>query len=175
MSNNFFTPKSVFKGTRADGSKYKVEEWDFNSIGNLGGGFFASLLASAMVMVIASPLALILAVFTYNGRIGIANIVGVIIGLYFCIDASYGWVGSTLTNVFLTGSQMSFMVAINIASVFAHVGLICLTLYGKEKFNIFPMMWVLLAIMCYLFYKGFGIGRNITSSHGTYTPTTLVK
>lgn len=167
-NNRFWSPKSVFKGTRADGTKYRIEEWDYNSIGNLGGGFLASLLASALVMVIASPLALILVIFTYNGKIGLANIVGLIIGLYFCIDASYGWIGSTLTNVFLTPSQMSFMVAINVASIFTHIGLICLTLYGKEKFNIYPMMWVLLAIMCYLFYKGYSIGKHITDSHGTY-------
>jgi hypothetical protein len=168
MSNNFWTPKSVFKGNRADGSKYKVEEWDFNSIGNLGGGFLASLLASALIMVIASPLALILAIFTYNGRIGIPNVIGVIIGLYFCIDASYGWIGSSLTNLFLSGSQMSFMVALNIASLFAHVVLIIITLYAKEKLNVFPMMWVLLIFMCYVVYRGYGIGKNVTSSHGSY-------
>ena len=166
--NRFWSPKSVFKGVRADGTKYKIEEWDYNSIGNLGGGFLASLLASALVMVIASPLALLIAIFTYNGKIGLANIVGLIIGIYFCIDANHGWVGSALTNVFLTPSQMSFMVAINIASIFAHVSLIILTLCGQEFFNVFPMMWVLLAVMCYLFYIGFKIGKTETDSHGTY-------
>ena len=62
-NNNFFNPKSVFKGTNADGTKFKMAEWDANSIGNIGGGGLISILLSALFLAIASPFSLVIGVF----------------------------------------------------------------------------------------------------------------
>jgi hypothetical protein len=36
-SDKFFTPKSIFRGTNADGSKFKVTEWEPGSLGEFTG------------------------------------------------------------------------------------------------------------------------------------------
>jgi len=153
MKDNFFTPKSVFKGKNADGSKFTMEEWDFNSIGNLGGEFTMKLLLASAIMFIASPLSLIIGIFTYNGKVSVANIIGIILGGYFWFDASNQWIVSTFTNVFLTENGMRFIIAVNIASFFTHIFLLIATLVFKKELNEFPMMWILLISLSFIFYK----------------------
>ncbi len=104
MNDHFFIPKSVYKGTRADGSKFTFEEWDFFSLVNLNGQGIITLLIATFLMVIVSPLSLIYAVLTYNGKIKISNIVGIIFSCYFLYDVNHGWLGSLFTQIFVSNS-----------------------------------------------------------------------
>lgn len=172
-NDNFWVPKSVFKGTRADGSKFTVNEWDANSIGNLGGSGLVSILVSALFLAIASPLSLIVAVFTYNGRLGISNIIGLVASIYFLIDMNHAWIFSDMIHVFMTESQVAFMVSLNIASLVAHVSLFILTIAFGNHFNVAPRMWVLLGAIVWLFIIGFKLGGSVSKNHGTYSSVEL--
>ena len=169
-SNEFWIPKSVFKGVNADGSKFSATEWNFNSIGNLGGETFTGLLVAAFIAIIASPLTLLLAILTYDGRVGALNLVGIIIGSYFLYDANHSWVVTSGSNIFLSGSAISFLVAANIASVACHLILLVLTIVFGDRLNVFPIMWILLFGMIGLFMLFFSFGTTITEKHGTYEP-----
>ena len=172
-NKNFWIPKSIFKGTRADGSKYTVKEWDANSIGNLGGTGIASILVSALFLAIASPISLAIAVFTYNGRVGISNIIGLLASIYFLIDMNHAWIFSDMIHVFMTESQAAFMVTLNIASLVAHVSLLVLTVAFGNHFNVAPRMWVLLGAIVWLFIIGFQLGGSVSKNHGTYSSVEL--
>lgn len=172
-NDNFWTPKSIFKGTNADGSKYTLREWDANSIGNLDGNGITSILASALFLVIASPISLLIAVFTYNGRLGMANLIGLVASIYFLIDVNHGWIFCDMIHVFMSQSQVAFMVSLNIASLMAHVSLFVLTLAFGTHFNVAPRMWVLLGAIVAMFVIGFKLGGSTTQKHGTYSSVDL--
>jgi small-conductance mechanosensitive channel len=173
MNDHFFTPKSVYKGTRADGSKFTVEEWDFFSFGNFNGQGLITLVFAAFLMVIVSPISLIYAVLTYSGKIKISNILGIIFSCYFLYDVNHGWLGSMFTQIFISDSTMNFLIAINISSLIAHVILLILTLIFAGKFNVYPRMWWLSVFMLCFLFIGYQYGKKITTEHGTYNAVTI--
>jgi len=86
-SDKFFTPKSIFKGTNADGSKFKMTEWEAGSIGHLtGDGSGIRNMFLIVLMLVATPIILpimlLYCLFTYNGRIQITSIVGLLIPIF---------------------------------------------------------------------------------------------
>ena len=172
-NDHFFIPKSVFKGTRADGSKFTIEEWDFFSLGNFNGQGIITLVFAAFLMVIVSPVSLIYSVLTYNGKIKISNIIGIVFSCYFLYDVNHGWLGSMFTQIFISDSTMNFLIAINISSLIAHISLIILTFLYADKFNVYPRMWWLSALMLFILFIGYQYGNKITTKHGTYNTVTI--
>lgn len=86
-SDKFFTPKSIFRGTNADGSKFKVTEWEAGSIGHLTGdtptiGYMFLIILMLVATPIILPIMLLYSLFTYNGRIQISSIVALLISIF---------------------------------------------------------------------------------------------
>ena len=173
-NDNFWVPKSIFKGRTASGEKVTFKEWDANSIGNLGGDGAFSLLSGIIFAIfflaIASPLCLIFAILTYDGRVGVTNIIGILASIYFWVDLNNSWVFSDFSHIIISDSTMMFLLAINIASLMAHVGLLVMTIIFNVEFNVFPKMWVLTIFVGIMFFMGYKIGVIKTNNHGTYNP-----
>jgi len=176
-NDNFWAPKSILKGRTASGEKVTFKEWDANSIGNLGGdGVFSLLTAiigSIFFLAISSPICLIFAILTYDGRVGVTNIVGMLASIYFWVDLNNSWAFSDFSHIIMSDSTMMFLLAINIASLMAHVGLLILTIIFNVEFNVFPKMWVLTIFVGVMFFMGYKIGVNKTNNHGTYNPEVI--
>lgn len=86
-SDKFFMPKSIFKGTNADGSKFKVTEWEAGSIGEFTGdgssiGYMFIIILMLVATPIVLPIMLLYCLFTYNGRIQMTSIVGLLISIF---------------------------------------------------------------------------------------------
>jgi hypothetical protein len=92
-SDKFFTPKSIFRGTNADGSKFKVTEWEPGSLGEFtGDGSTIGYMFLIILMIVATPIILpimlLYSLFTYNGRIQISSILGLLISIFplYCLS-----------------------------------------------------------------------------------------
>ena len=86
-SDKFFMPKSIFKGTNADGSKFKVTEWEAGSLGDFTGdgtaiGYMFLFILMLVATPIILPIMLLYSLFTYNGRIQISSILGLLISIF---------------------------------------------------------------------------------------------
>lgn len=86
-SDKFFTPKSIFKGTNADGSKFKVTEWEAGSLGEFTGdgssiGYMFLIILMLVATPIILPIMLLYSLFTYNGRIQISSILAILISIF---------------------------------------------------------------------------------------------
>jgi hypothetical protein len=159
--DRFWSPKSVYKGTNADGSKFTVEEWDYFSL--KGGGYtgIMNALVYFALTVVASPILLIVAVFTHNGKVQFSNILGFIFGLYFMIDSLNDWFITDFAKIFLSNSVLTILIRINIAAFICHIVLIIFIFGKKDEFNQDGHMWVLLIVMIVCFVPLYRMTANM--------------
>jgi len=138
METNFWTPKSIFKGKRADGSNYKVAEWEFGSIGSLtnendGAGlcFIIGLCLFLLTLSITTPLLLLYCIFTYNGKIQKASVFAIISASYFLFDLHKKWVVYIMNNIAFKPETLKMLTAITIASLVCHIVLVVAAIITK--------------------------------------------
>jgi len=134
----FFTPKSVFRGVNADGSKYRLTEWEPGSYGAIFGepdGKIFAFVVTVVLMILAIPLILpimlIYCMFTYNGRIQKTSMVGLIVPIYFLIDASQHWVIWMINSGIFGGGSMAMIDSIIIACFMGQIALVCVSFITK--------------------------------------------
>lgn len=113
-----FLPKNVLVGRRKDGSRFTVEEYDYETYSNiqLVNGI-AYLLAFGLIAMIASPILLLIFLLQYSGRFHFGFIICVILSGYFVYDCYKGWLLSAFLNIFMEGPVFSFFVKLNLACI----------------------------------------------------------
>lgn len=115
-------PKNVFRGQNSDGSTFTMAEWDFSTLAQLQGlSFLITLIVSFLAAAVASPILLLVCLFTLNGQLRMINIVGILISAYFLIDAYNSWLGMSILGLFCDKAGITFMVALNVASLITHI------------------------------------------------------
>ena len=98
-----FTPNKIFKGTNPDGTKFRIEEWDFADVAFMDAVSFVTILIFGCVFSAFIPLILTaMAIYHYNGRAKVFYILTMLISAYFIYDATHGWI-VTLSLTFFTG------------------------------------------------------------------------
>lgn len=143
MENNFWTPKSIFKGKRADGSDYKVTEWEFGSIGsftnqndNVGFGIVMAMCFFLLTLSISTPLTLLYCAFKYDGKIQKASVFAIISSLYFLFDLHKKWIVYIINDIVFGQEILHTLTAITIASLVCHLILVIGAIITKgDMFN----------------------------------------
>ncbi len=137
-SDKFFMPKSIFKGTNSKGEKFKLTEWEPGSIGHLTGdgngmmfGVFMMIILGTLAISLVLPILLLYCVFTYNGRIQKQTFVGIIISIYGLYDFHKHWFVWVVNKAFLGLGNLPMVKSIMVASIFAQIALIGVTLVTK--------------------------------------------
>lgn len=127
------TPKSIFKGTNSDGSNFRMEEWDFSTLAQIELVSFIVTMLMVIVLSAFIPITLlVLTVVFFNGRFALANIVGLIGGIYFLYDCSHGWLTLLTLSMFFEESTISLLYGLNLGAVIGHIIII---LFGGTLFN----------------------------------------
>jgi hypothetical protein len=128
-----FRPEKIFIGKNADGSSFRIEQWDYDTragfelIGN-----FMSLFAAVIFVQIISPVLLVMCVLNFNGRANILNIIGIALGGYFLYDAYHGWLVTNFLHILLSESIINILVYLNAVSVVLHA---LLLLFSSVIYN----------------------------------------
>jgi len=173
----FWTPKSVFKGTNADGSKFTVKEWEWGSLGSgmPGLGGVVGILVAIMFTSLIAPLMLILSVLSYKGKYQVTSIIGIVIGAYFLYDANHFWMASQLTSILFGSKFVAWCVAMTTASIVCHIVLLLTTLITKgEIFSYSNTIrndkngGILMFILVCVFLVTYHLTKSVTKNHGTY-------
>ena len=137
-SNNFFTPKSIFKGTNADGSKFKVTEWEAGSIGHLSGdgegmgfGIMMMVFLTILAVTLILPIMLLYCMFSYNGRIQKTSIVGILASSYALYDIKKHWFLCRAQEILFGIEDMPIVKGIIIGTLVGHIVLILTSIVTK--------------------------------------------
>lgn len=173
---NFWTPKNIFKGTNADGSKFTVKEWEWGSIGGgvPGLGGFVGMILMLMFTSIVAPLMLVFSLFSYKGKLQITSAIGIIVGLYFLYDANHFWLSSNFNAIIFGSNFVAWCVALTTASVICHILLLLLTLITRGGFYSSDNKinekngGVLILILGIIFISICFIALDKSKKHGTY-------
>ena len=118
-------PKNVFNGVNSNGTTFTMREWDFKTLANLQGlAFFISLFIIFLSCSIIAPLLLILCLVQLDKRVIANNIVGIVVGSYFLFDCYHDWLSIRALAIFCDASQITFMIALNVACLVTHISIL---------------------------------------------------
>jgi hypothetical protein len=117
-----FRPEKVFLGKNPDGSKLRIEEWDYDTRATLElPGNFMYLFTCILFVQIISPLLLIACIKNFNGRGNFLNFIGILLGGYFLYDASHGWLVTNFLHILLSEKIINILVYLNAVAVALHI------------------------------------------------------
>jgi hypothetical protein len=117
-----FRPTNVHFAYNPDGSKTRIETWDYDTIAGwelLGN--FMNLIIMVFMFCLVSPFLLFLAIADFNGRFNVLTPVGAIVGSLVIYDAMHGTFFITLLNLFLPEWLMTVVVTLNVIAVITHI------------------------------------------------------
>lgn len=164
-----FLPKNTFVGKNADGSSYRIHEWNYLDLMNIDLIRIIFLLAiSVLLGAIISPIMIIMCIISYNGTFRIGYILSIIISSMFLYDCYSGWLATITLSFLFSESIMNFLVMSNIISI----GLsLFFTLFGRSfcnflssKNNITALQGFFLAIGLIIFF-GYLYSNSITDKN----------
>jgi apolipoprotein N-acyltransferase len=165
MVSNFF-PKNIFRGKNADGSKFTVKEYDFETIAHLDfARGFLMLFSGAIIGVFLAPLLFVLSVLSFDGFSKIKFWVVMLISGYVLFDFTHGWLMLRLLDFFFEEPSLNVLFAIN-TGVF--VSCIVMILVGSLLYrwiidinNTVGSRWLFYVIVvCVMFFIGYNIGKS---------------
>jgi len=136
-------PRNIYKGRNSDGSSFRVEEWDYETlIGlELPGQIFVFILCLIIIPFVA-PLFTILAILSFSGRFNLLYIPSLIFGGYFLYDCSIGYFSVLSLSFFIDEAIINLFVKANIIAVIVTLVLLLfgglfrtLVMYPFEKYD----------------------------------------
>jgi hypothetical protein len=117
-----FRPTNVHFAYNQDGSKTRIETWDYDTIAGwelLGN--FMNLVLMIFMLALVSPFLLFLAIADFNGRFNVLTPVGAVIGGFVIYDALNGGFLISLLGIFTPEWLMTIVITLNIIAVIGHV------------------------------------------------------
>ena len=118
MSNGYFMPKNVFKGTDSSGNSYRFEEWDFATLATMEGfGFIFTLILSFALGSVAGPIILILLLLYSGTTARYFYIMPALISSYVLYDFAHGWLCLISASFFLSDKYLGYLMIANIITV----------------------------------------------------------
>jgi hypothetical protein len=160
-----FLPKNVFRGTNADGSKFTVREYDFETFAHLEfGSAIALLFGSALLGVFLAPLFFILSVLSFDGYSKIKFWVVMLISGYVLFDFTHGWLMLRVLDFMFEESSLNILFAINTGVFVSCIGIV---LFGRILYrwivdineNVSTRWVIYLIIVGIIFLLGYRIGK----------------
>lgn len=111
-------PKNVFKGTHADGTPFRIEEWDYGTLSQIE--FFRNifmLIFGILVSFFVGPIMCIGAFLNQTDYRNYGNLFVILFCSYFLIDAHNGWLGLSVLNIFFSEDIINLLLAINVGCI----------------------------------------------------------
>lgn len=165
-NNMQLSPKSVFKTRNPDGTVITTEEWDFSTIAGFSIAKYGLIIIMTVALAsIVSPLLLLISVFISKGRGKVLNLIGVLGGCYFLIDAINGWLTTVALSFGMDENGLNIMLGITVASIISHI---ILLFFGEAIFtggNIDKAMGRVVTILSVVCVFSFLVSTNVTSKH----------
>ena len=117
-----FRPKEILFGTNSDGTKFRIENWNYDAFAgvDLARGL-VNLCWLIFLGFLISPYFLLITLMVYCGRFNYLNILGAIIGTYMLYDAYNGWPFTAGMHIFFNEKWMNYIIYLNVISVVLHV------------------------------------------------------
>lgn len=189
-NKTFFNPKSVFRGKNADGTKFTISEWEYNSIQGIGEdiNLIGNFVGAFFVIMIATPLIFVISMLTYKGKVATKHLIGLVTGVYVLIDGSNDWLMSKITAIVLdiffkvgTGNAVvHWFIIVTGASLVGLIGLIVISIVTKgalfetndEKKNESNGI-IVMGIIFALVFVSYITTKSITKGHTQYYERTL--
>jgi hypothetical protein len=157
-------PKSIFKGKDSDGTTFKVNEWNPDSVGNLDmGPLLPMIFFWCCFMAIASPIMLLLSLIYYRGLPQASSIVGIVVGGIFLCACYYTWLPFLFLMIFVPNEYMDIMIIVTIATMFGNALLLIPSLFLGGRLKIFIVVLTIIGLIL-----GTSIGVNIVKDHNFY-------
>jgi hypothetical protein len=165
MSN--LTPNKIFKGRNPDGSKFRIEEWDFADVATMDAISFVFYLCLGCVASAFIPIVLtVMAIYNYNGRAKVFYVITALISAYFIYDANHGWLVTMFLTWFFEESTINVLISLITTClvlnlVFLFIGKL---IYGiiesisgevSARWSIFMGLVLIISVLTY----------NVTKSH----------
>lgn len=133
-----FGPKNVHKGTNSDGTKFRVDEYDFNTYAGLELGKLAmGLLCFGLIAPFVSVIFFLCAIWNFDGRSRIEYPMCILLSTYFLFDAFKGWVVLCLVSIFFDENQINWLLGINAGIIICSL---YLWIFGHSAANIIGKM-----------------------------------
>lgn len=166
-----FLPKNTFVGKNSDGSEFRIQEWDYQTLLTFDIMQFLFMMVLAIFFgTILGPITVMLTILAFDGRLRVGHFIAIIASSIFLYDCYCGWIGTIILYLFLDESQMNYLVILNVTCI---VIMMFLTLFGgilhkhisnkcgdgihaKQTFILFVIGISLI---------GFIIGKNITNKN----------
>ena len=118
MANFTFFPEKIIKGANSDGTSFRAEIWDFSSLVQLEAiNSFLTLLLCFVFAAIAAPILMLFAILNFDGKIKLAYIFAPILGGYFLLDVTHGWLGLACLNLLTSEGTINLLIGLNIAAI----------------------------------------------------------
>lgn len=117
-----FRPTNVHFAYNPDGSKTRIETWDYDTIAGwelLGN--FMNLVLMVFMFTFVSPFLLFLAIADFNGRFNVLTPVGTIVGSLVIYSAMTGGFFISLLGIFLPEWLLTIVISLNIIGVIGHI------------------------------------------------------
>lgn len=159
------TPRNILKGTNSNGTSFRAEEWDFNTLAQIElTGLIGIILISIVLSSFISAIFLIFCAVKFNSTGNLLNVIGILVSTYFLVDCSHGWVTLWALWCCFDESTINTLIGLNVACILAHVvllffgGIINQTINGSK-----PILIVILGIVMAI---GFAIGISTHSDKG---------
>ena len=123
-----FTPKNTFVGKNADGSTFRVQEWNYFDLAgvDLIGSAFIGII-SILVGAFIGPILVLLTILKFDGVIRLGHFLAIGICSLVLYDFNHAWIGTCVFYLFLNENQIDYLVILNIISL---VLIIFLTVFG---------------------------------------------
>lgn len=162
MSNVWGSPKNVFIGENADGSTFKIIEWDYSTFAAYDIIHKILILAFfALMSSVISPVLLIMSLARFTGKAKLSHILGILISGIFLFDAYKGWLGITTLNLFLSESFINILVSANIIAIIGHLVIL---FFGGEIYKLIGSFSIYLMLI-WITVFGVIVSYGITSTH----------
>ena len=159
------TPRSIFKGKNSDGTTFRAEEWDFNTLAQIE--VTGMLVMIGVTLVLSSFLSLflmIMCIINYSGGGTFINIIGIIIGTYFLIDCSQGWLTLMALWLFFDERTINLIVGLNVGALVVHLTLVMFGTRLDKSVN--GNLGSIIVILGIIFGVGMCIGVGMHSDKG---------
>lgn len=157
-------PKSIFKGTNSDGTTFKTNEWNPDSVGNLDmSSFLPMVFFWCCLMAIASPIMFLLSLIYYRGLPQVSSIVGIVVGGIFLYACYYAWIPFMFLMIFLPNEYMDIVIIATIATMFGNALLLIPSLFLGGRLKLIIIASAIIGLIL-----GKSIGTDIVKKHNFY-------
>ena len=157
-------PKSIFKGKDSNGTTFKVNEWNPDSVGNLDMSPMLPMICFwCCFMAIASPIMLLLSLIYYRGLPQVSSIVGIVVGSIFLCACYYTWLPFLFLMIFVPNNYMDIIIIATIATMIGNALLLIPSLFLGGRLKLIILVLTIIGVIV-----GNSIGYEVVKEHNFY-------